>query len=71
MVALELLQAYSRGEITRHEIEEQSQQAISFGTLLGMLHQHRLPLPRFRSDPQSVGVGLIRQLAERAKAHAR
>lgn len=60
-----LLEAFSRGEITRKEIEEQTGEAVSFGTLLGQLHQHHLPLPRVPTDPQSPGVQLIRKLAER------
>ena len=60
-----LVEAYSRGEITRHEIEDQSGQIVSFGTLLMLLHEHRLPLPRVPSDPQSPGVQLIRRMAER------
>jgi hypothetical protein len=65
-----LLEAYSRGEITRREIEERTDQKISFGTLLGLLHEHGLPLPRVPSDPQSPGVQLLKQLAERAKQRA-
>jgi hypothetical protein len=61
-----LLKAYSRGEITRREIEEQSGQIVSFGALLMLLHEHHLPLPRIPSDPQSPGVQLIKHLAERA-----
>lgn len=66
-----LLEAYSRCEITRRDIEDRTGQTVSFGTLLGLLHQHGLPLPRFPSDPQSPGVQLIRQLAERAAPRER
>jgi len=62
----ELLESYSRGEITRREIAEKTGEPISFGFLLGQLHQHGMPLPRLPSDPRSPGVLLIRQLAERA-----
>lgn len=65
-VGLSLLEGYSRGEITRKEIEEQTGEAIGFGELLGQLHAHRLPLPRIPTDPQSPGVQLIKRLAERA-----
>jgi hypothetical protein len=61
----ELLDAYSRGEITRREIAERTGQEVSFGTLLGQLHAHGLPLPRVPSDPRSPGVQLIRRLAAR------
>jgi hypothetical protein len=65
-----LLESYSRGEITRREIEERTGHEVRFGTLLGQLHQHGLPLPRVRSDPRSPGVRLIQQLAERAAPRA-
>jgi hypothetical protein len=60
-----LLEAFSRGEITCKEIEEQTGEAVSFGTLLGQLHEHHLPLPRVPGNPQSPGVQLIKRLAER------
>ncbi len=65
-----LLESYSRSEITRREIEERTGQTVRFGVLLGLLHEHGLPLPRVPSDPQSQGVRLIRQLAERAAPRA-
>jgi hypothetical protein len=65
-----ILESYSRGEITRREIEERTGYDISFGTLLGQLHASGLPLPRVPSDPRSPGVRLIRQLAERAGRRA-
>jgi hypothetical protein len=46
-----LLESYSRGEITRHEIQDRIGEPVSFGALLGQLHQHGLPLPRVPSDP--------------------
>jgi hypothetical protein len=61
-----LLRAYSRGEISRRDIGDGLNREVSFGELLGALHAHRLPLPRFPSRPDSIGVKLIRQLAERA-----
>jgi hypothetical protein len=61
-----LLEAYSRAEITRREIEERTGQVVSFGALLRSLHDHGLPLPRFPTDPQSPGVLLIKRLAEQA-----
>jgi hypothetical protein len=61
-----LLESYSRGEITRREIEDRTGEAISFGALLGQLHQRGLPLPRVKSDPRSPGVRLIEELAEKA-----
>jgi hypothetical protein len=61
-----LLQAYSRGEISRRDIGDRLNREISFGELLGALHAHKLPLPRFPAHPDSIGVKLIRQLGERA-----
>jgi hypothetical protein len=70
-ISRDLLETYSRGEITRREIAEQTGEALSFGTLLSQLHEHGLPLPRFPSDPQSPGVQLIQRLTERAAARGR
>ena len=64
----ELLEAYSRGEVSRREIVERLREPVSFGQLLMQLHEHRLPLPRFPSNPQSVGVQLIKRLAERGQS---
>jgi hypothetical protein len=61
-----LLERYSRGEITRREIAEQIGASVSFGALLGQLHEHQLPLPRVPSDPESPGVQLVKRLAQRA-----
>jgi hypothetical protein len=65
-----LLEAYSRGELTRHEIEDRIGVPLSFGELLLGLHRHGLPLPRIPSEPRSDGVRLIRQLVERELARA-
>jgi len=60
-----LLEAFSRGEISRKEIERRLDREIGFGDLLMQLHKHNLRLPRFASDPNSPGVQLIKRLAER------
>jgi len=65
-IDLALLQAYSRGEISRRDISDRMHVEVAFGDLLGALHEHRLPLPRFPAHPDSAGVKLIRRLAERA-----
>ncbi|PZR93915.1 MAG: hypothetical protein DLM68_00290 [Hyphomicrobiales bacterium] len=65
-----MLEAFSRGEITRKDIEDQTGEAVSFAALLTQLHRHHLPLPRVRSDPQSPGVQLIKRLTERAMRRA-
>jgi hypothetical protein len=66
-IPLDLLEAYSRGEITRREIEDRTGQVVGFGALLTGLHEHHLPLSRVPVDPNSPGVQLIRQLVGRAQ----
>jgi hypothetical protein len=61
-----LLEAYSRGEISRLDISNRMDAEVRFGDLLAALHAEKLPLPRFPSDPNSPGVQLIKRLAERA-----
>ena len=61
-----LLEAYSRGEISRRDISARLDMEVGFGDLLMALHAHGLPLPRFPAHPDSEGVKLIRRLAERA-----
>jgi hypothetical protein len=61
-----LLEAYSRGEISRRDIGNRMNAEVRFGDLLAALHAEKLPLPRFPAHPDSPGVKLIRRLAERA-----
>ena len=61
-----LVEAYSQGKMTRREIQDQTDQIIGFGFLLGQLHKYNLPLPRFPVDRQSEGVQLIKQLTQKA-----
>jgi hypothetical protein len=61
-----LLEAYSRGEISRRDISNKMDAEVRFGDLLAALHAEKLPLPRFPAHPDSPGVKLIRRLAERA-----
>jgi hypothetical protein len=61
-----LLEAYSRGEISRREIGERQKEDVSFGDLFSALLERGLPLPRFPGHPDSPGVRLIKQLAQRA-----
>lgn len=61
----DLLEAYSRGRITRGEIADRLGEAVRFGELLDALHRQGLPLPRIPADPASPGVSLIRDLAMR------
>jgi len=66
-IDVSLLEAHSRGEVTRREIAERIGREVRFGELLGQLHAHGLKLPRVASDPRSPGVELIRRLAERGQ----
>jgi hypothetical protein len=43
------------------------QMEVGFADLLAALHAHGLPLPRFPAHPDSLGVQLIKRLAERAR----
>jgi hypothetical protein len=65
-VDLDLLEAYSRGEISRRDIGDRRQADISFGDLFAALLEHGLPLPRFPGHPDWPGVQLIKELAQRA-----
>ncbi len=65
-----LLEAYSRGELTRNEIQDRIGRPLSFGQLLLHLHRQGLPLPRIPGNPQSEGVQLIKRLVERELARA-
>lgn len=62
----DLVEAYSRAEISRRDIADRLDRHVGFGELLGSLHELGLPLPRFPSDRNSPGVQLIKRLAERA-----
>lgn len=58
-----LLEAYSRGEISRRDISNQMDAEVRFGDCSP---PYKLPLPRFPCDRSSPGVQLIKRLAERA-----
>ena len=61
-----LLEAYSRGEISRRDISDRMHTEVRFGDLFMALCEAGLPLPRFPCDRNSPGVQLIKRLAERA-----
>ncbi len=61
-----LLEAYSRGEISRRDISDRMDTEVRFGDLFMALCEAGLPLPRFPCDRNSPGVQLIKRLAERA-----
>jgi len=65
-IPITLLEAFSRGEISRKDIEDQTGECLNFSMLLAQLHRHHLPLPRIPSDPRSPGVQLIKRLTEQA-----
>lgn len=65
VIPLDLLEAYSRAELSRREIGDRLQVEVSFGDLFAALLDRGLPLPRYPSHPGSLGVELIRRLAAR------
>lgn len=69
-IPVELLKSYSRGELTRREIQERVQREVRFGELLAALHARGLPLPRVPADPASPGARLVKKLVERTLARA-
>lgn len=60
-----IFEAVSRGEISRIEAGRRLGVELSFGDMLMALRRYGLRLPRFRSDPNSPGIRLIRDLASR------
>lgn len=62
----ELTEAYSKGDLSRRDIGERVGRPVGFGELLALLHERRLPLPRYPSDPHSPGVPMIERLSARA-----
>jgi hypothetical protein len=61
-----VLEALSRGEISRTDAGRRLGEELSFGDMLARLREYGLRLPRFKSDPDSPGVRLIRDLASRS-----
>ena len=59
--------AYSRGEISRAEVERRVGYEVGFGDLIAKLRTHHFDLPKTPSNPQSRGVQMIRDLAARAQ----
>jgi len=70
IIERELVDSFSRGELTRHEIAERLGREVSFGELLAGLHEHGMRLPRVPCDRRSAGVQLVKHLAERTLARA-
>jgi hypothetical protein len=59
------LERFSAGEISRIELGKLLGEPISFGDMLMMLHEHKLPLPRYGRPFNPEGIELIRQLSLR------
>lgn len=64
-VPRELVEAWSRAEITRREIGERLGREVRFGELLAAIHELGLPLPRVESDPNSPGRRLLAEVLAR------
>lgn len=60
-----VLQAISRGEISRVEAARRLGIDLPFGDMLGLLREHNLPLPRFPVNRASPGFRLVVALAAR------
>lgn len=60
-----LFEAYSRGEITRRELERRAGYDVPFGDALLKLYEYQLPLPRYPVDLDTPGVHLLRSVLRR------
>lgn len=58
-----IVELFSRGEISRAEASRRIGEDISFSDMLRKLWKYELHLPRYKSDPNSLGVKLIRDLS--------
>jgi hypothetical protein len=61
------LQRFSAGEISRVELGKLLGAPVSFGDMLMMLHDQKLPLPRYGRPFNPQGIELIRQYASRSE----
>ncbi|MBF0344302.1 MAG: hypothetical protein HQL06_08735 [Nitrospirae bacterium] len=61
----QIIEAYSKGILSRREIERSLGYEVDFATVLQMLRRYHLPLPHHHDNQQSVGIQLISQLASR------
>ena len=66
-----ILLAFSRGRASRRDVADALGEPVSFGRLLMLLGEHGLPLPRYRSDPDSPGRKLLRKHLQMADAERR
>jgi hypothetical protein len=61
------LQRFSAGEISRVELGKLLGAPVSFGDMLMMLHDQKLPLPRYGRPFNPQGIELIRHYASRSE----
>jgi len=60
-----IIEQFSRGEISRVEAARRLGEDLSFSDMLRKLWKYKLHLPRYKTDPNSLGVRFIRELASR------
>jgi hypothetical protein len=58
------LERFSAGEISRIDVARLTGEHLSFGKLLGQLHDARLPLPRYSRALNPAGMGLLREILD-------
>lgn len=56
-----VLKRFSAGEISRVELGRLMGKPVSFGEMLGMLHEKGLPLPRYGRPFNPEGIKLLRE----------
>jgi len=58
----DIVQQFSRGEISRAELSRRLGTDLSFGETLIKLWKYDLGLPRYKTDPNSPAIKFIREL---------
>ncbi len=62
-----LVEAWSRGDVTRRGVGEALGRYVGFGELSGAVRELGLPLPQRKGEPNPFAVRLIADAAERAR----